>query len=257
MPKRKTNEEFITEATLIHNGKYTYPRCNYEHHLTKITATCGVHGDWQVKPKIHTNKTNPTGCPKCGIAKQTKSRLMTHEQFEVRARLVHGNLFDYPEKYEHGKKPLNIKCCTCGLLLLRSPSHHLSGLLNCPGCKDTMTWGHYSKKWCEANPVEAQQIIKLYWLRFDDHYKIGLTKRSLKKRFRKTKVRPDETMTVWELPAFVAGAMEKLVKSEFRKYQHDYASLVDNGATECFLDVEPKSVISWVNVYLKENYSEY
>lgn len=54
---------FIKEATSIHNGKYTYDSVLIKNVKTKVTITCGIHGDFKQRPSDHLKG---HGCPRCG-----------------------------------------------------------------------------------------------------------------------------------------------------------------------------------------------
>lgn len=60
--KRKTNEEFITQANIIHNFKYDYSLCNYENAHKKVLLICPEHGQFYIKPNFHLLGGK---CPKC------------------------------------------------------------------------------------------------------------------------------------------------------------------------------------------------
>ena len=45
MPKKKTKEEFIKEADIIHNYKYNYSKVNYINNKTKVCIICPEHGE--------------------------------------------------------------------------------------------------------------------------------------------------------------------------------------------------------------------
>lgn len=61
--KRKSVDQFITEATMIHDGKYTYANVNYVNTHTKVRVTCDEHGDFLITPKDHL--TGKQGCRQC------------------------------------------------------------------------------------------------------------------------------------------------------------------------------------------------
>jgi hypothetical protein len=58
---RKTKEEFISEATIIHNNKYKYPGI-YINARTDIQIECPKHGIFLQVPDVHLNG---SGCPTC------------------------------------------------------------------------------------------------------------------------------------------------------------------------------------------------
>ena len=80
-----TNEQFKERATEKHKGKYDYSKAEYINANTKICIICLIHGEfWQVAGK----HLGGYGCPKCG-------RTHTTEEFIIKAKLVHGDKYDY------------------------------------------------------------------------------------------------------------------------------------------------------------------
>lgn len=58
---RKTKEEFVAEAVIVHNGKYSYPGA-YINARTDIIIECPKHGVFPQVPDAHLNG---VGCPTC------------------------------------------------------------------------------------------------------------------------------------------------------------------------------------------------
>ena len=50
MSKRKTTEEFISEAKLVHGNKYDYSKVEYINSSTKVIIVCKDHGEFHQKP---------------------------------------------------------------------------------------------------------------------------------------------------------------------------------------------------------------
>lgn len=67
--KRKTTEQFISEAKKIHND-IIYDKVDYKNEQTKVCLICSVCGNefWQT-PKAHLRG---QGCPKCGLKRNKK-----------------------------------------------------------------------------------------------------------------------------------------------------------------------------------------
>jgi very-short-patch-repair endonuclease len=59
---RITEDEFITQANVIHNDKYTYPIGEYKNKRTKVKIICPIHGEFYQLPKHHLNG---SGCKEC------------------------------------------------------------------------------------------------------------------------------------------------------------------------------------------------
>lgn len=66
--KRKTLSQFVHEANLKHQGKYTYEDAQYFNLLTKTSITCPRHGSFIQSPKAHLSG---QGCPTCADDKRT------------------------------------------------------------------------------------------------------------------------------------------------------------------------------------------
>jgi len=59
---KKTTQEFIDEANVIHNNKYNYSKVTYNNAFSKIQVICTDHGPWKTDPSNHLAG---KGCPKC------------------------------------------------------------------------------------------------------------------------------------------------------------------------------------------------
>jgi len=60
---RKTQEEFLMEASQAHCGLYDYSKVKYINDKTKVIIICKIHGDFLQQPGSHIRQTQ--GCPKC------------------------------------------------------------------------------------------------------------------------------------------------------------------------------------------------
>ena len=63
MSRRKTKEQFIKEAKIIHNNKYDYSLVEYKNSSTKVKIICPIHGIFKQKPSTHLHE---GGCIECG-----------------------------------------------------------------------------------------------------------------------------------------------------------------------------------------------
>ena len=59
----RTSEQFVVEATKIHNNKYQYDLVEYQGSNTPIKIICKEHGEFSQTPKAHLTG---RGCPGCG-----------------------------------------------------------------------------------------------------------------------------------------------------------------------------------------------
>lgn len=130
---KKTTEEFIEEARLVHGDKYDYSRVEYKNSYTKVCIIChekdenGIeHGEFYVIPNNHL--TRKSGCPKCA-----DNTCLTTNRFVERAIKVHGNKYDYSKvEYVNNKTKVYIICPIHGEFK-QIPNDHLQGK-GCPKC---------------------------------------------------------------------------------------------------------------------------
>lgn len=121
MSQKKTKEQFIEEARLIHGDKYDYSKVEYVNNKKPVCIICPEHGEFWQAPHNHIRQKN--GCPFCNH----RSYKYTTEEFIQRAREVHGDKYDYSKVfYERKNKKVCIICPEHGEFW-QSPEKHLSG----------------------------------------------------------------------------------------------------------------------------------
>ena len=132
----KNSSQFITKAKLVHGDKYDYSKVNYTNSKTKVCIICPEHGEfWQ----IATEHLQGHGCPYCyGNAKTTT------EEFITKAKLVHGDKYDYSKvKYKNNREKIIIICPIHGTFI-QSPKNHLNGQ-GCPICGKVIRYKNVKK----------------------------------------------------------------------------------------------------------------
>ncbi len=132
--KRFTKKDFVQKAFNIHSDKYGYDNFIYKDSQTKGYVTCLVnkdHGDFSITPNNHIRG---RGCPKCKFQNQIKRQQLTLEEFIRRARIIHGDKYDYSKVvYVNMYTKVIITCKEHGDFLQR-PNEHLRGY-GCGKCK--------------------------------------------------------------------------------------------------------------------------
>jgi len=131
MSKKLTTEEFIEKAKKVHGEKYSYDKVKYHSSQSKIEIICHQHGVFEQTPNNHLNG---KGCLRCGAENISTIRRSNSEDFIAKARLKHGDKFDYSfVSYSRNKDKVKIICKKHGVFE-QSPNDHLSGC-GCPACK--------------------------------------------------------------------------------------------------------------------------
>ena len=120
----KSTEHFINKAKLIHGDKYDYSNTIYVNNRSVVYVICPEHGEFKQKANSHTNG---QGCAKCA------GQYMNTEYFIQKAKLVHGDKYDYSKvEYKFTDKEVCIGCVNHGEFF-QTPNNHLTGY-GCPKC---------------------------------------------------------------------------------------------------------------------------
>ena len=131
---RTNSEDYITKARLLHGDKYNYDNINYKQSFVKINIVCPAHGLFKQRPVDHLT----SGCNKCAADARSKKFLKNTEWFVKKAKVVHGERFDYSKSnYTGYDGNINIICKTHGLFTT-TVRLHLKGV-NCIKC----TWDSF------------------------------------------------------------------------------------------------------------------
>lgn len=124
------SDEFIKRSRKIHNGKYDYSKVNYEKYDKPVCIICPEHGEFWQTPSHHLNG---CGCPKCNGGYKSNTL-----EFIEKAKLVHGDKYDYSEtRYCGNKIPVKIICPDHGEFW-QTPDKHLIGH-GCQMCGSTIS----------------------------------------------------------------------------------------------------------------------
>ena len=131
MPKKLTQEQFISEATVTHGGKYDYSRVEYKNSTSKVEIGCPTHG-WFLQ--IAGDHRRGIGCSRCADELHSK-RTYDAAKAEIlkRFELVHGNLYDYSDFIYGGANTDSTIICKIHGPFQQKPVNHVSGK-GCPKC---------------------------------------------------------------------------------------------------------------------------
>jgi len=128
--QRKTKEQFIDAAKIIHGDRYEYSKVNYIAAIEKVVILCKHHGPFEQTPNSHLSK--ESGCVKCaGIYKSNT------EEFITKAIKIHGDRYDYSNvNYTTVIENIIILCKDHGAFK-QTPNNHLNGQ-GCSKCGHNM-----------------------------------------------------------------------------------------------------------------------
>lgn len=120
--------DFVASARLVHGDKFSYHESDYSGMKKKARITCGKHGDFWQEAYDHVNG---RGCRLCSYEVKSKSNSMGTDAFIRRAKLVHGEKYDYSRvEYKNSSLKVVIGCPEHGFFEQIAKSH-IDGF----GCK--------------------------------------------------------------------------------------------------------------------------
>jgi hypothetical protein len=120
----KNKSDFELKANIVHCYKYNYSLFEYINSRSKSIIICPIHGKFSQAPNNHLNG---NGCPKCAEINRRVSKSSTTEIFIEKAKIIHGNRYDYTKTiYVHTDKNVLIICKEHGEFW-QIPYNHLSG----------------------------------------------------------------------------------------------------------------------------------
>ena len=209
---KRTTQEFIDHAKEIHGERYDYSRVEYKNNREPVEIICQVHGVFRQTPTSHLQGSS---CPKCA------NNIRTTTQYIEDAKKIHGDKYDYSKTvFEDSREKVIIICPEHGEFL-QTASDHLEG----KGCPE-----------CGAHGFVTTQPATLYYLSVNNNeaYKIGITNRSVDKRFYGEDKQKIRLIAKWEFENGAdALAKETRIKREFAHVKYD-GELLKDGNTELF-----------------------
>ncbi|MCK9369612.1 hypothetical protein M0R04_06865 [Candidatus Dojkabacteria bacterium] len=155
-----TTEEFIENAKVVHGNKYDYSLVKYKKCTEEVDIICKMHGQFR---QIPSNHLSGCGCQKCGGV-----HIPSTAEFISRAKLIHGNIYDYSLVY-YTKATTKIKIiCSKHGVFKQTPSIHLRG----GGCKKCV--GNQSSSACISWLTHLVETEGIYIQHYDNigEYKI-------------------------------------------------------------------------------------
>lgn len=217
--RRKSIEIFIQEAKQKHGEYIDYSKVTYKNTKTDVILICPTHGEFKQQPSVHLSSKFP--CPKCGKIDSGLRRRIGTERFIGKANQLHNNAYTYENVvYINTDKKVSITCPLHGNFE-QTPSNHIRGN-GCPIC------GQSGFK--ENKPA----ILYYVSVNNGEAYKIGITNRTIKERFRKDYHKIKVLGYVTFLSGKDARIHETHILRKFIEYKYDGINLLHNGNTELF-----------------------
>lgn len=134
MSHRKSTEEFIKEANIIHNQKYDYSKTEYIRAHSKVCIICPMHGEFWQTPHEHLNG---QGCSKC-----SGKYIWTTKEWIQEAAKRNKYFYNYGKTHYINKNTKVIVTCPIHGDFNIIPYDHLCG----HGCQKCVGKYHYTNE---------------------------------------------------------------------------------------------------------------
>ena len=230
---KKDNKYFVDKANIVHKGFYDYSLSKYDGSESVVSVICQKHGVFNQVASVHLAG---HGCKGCANDATSLSTAKDIDHFLLRAKVVHGNTYDYSESvYKGFKKKIKIKCRDHGFFY-QDISNHLAG----KGCPECGIAGFSRSGYNELCNRRHSGNSNLYLIRcFNENesfYKIGITVYdNLKRRFTNSKSMPYkyEILLMFKHNSDYIWQIEKKLHMLCRDNSYTPKTKFD-GYTECF-----------------------
>lgn len=198
-----------------HNNTYDYSKFIYLNNSTPSIIICSKHGEFEMQANNHLNGQK---CPLCGRGKKR-----TTDDIIILMEEAHGDKYDYSKFLYNGCRKKSTIICKEHGIFEQTPFNHMQGQ-GCPKCGDE------NAKLKKANKIYqnfgdsiisaySNQKTILYYVKINkEYYKIGLTKKSIDKRFKNDNICVD-VIDFWEFDdGMLAYNIEQSVLYETRTH---------------------------------------
>ena len=160
--EKLTKDNFIKRARFIHGDKYDYSQVEVHGVDSKVTIICPIHGPFEQTPYKHIQRQQ--GCPVCGNLQKGISQRLPLDVFIERARLVHGDKYDYSKVKYTGIDDKVLIICPIHGEFWQTPYVHTAVGCGCPNCKNSKLENTIYEMLTEANIKFEYRKRSLEWL---------------------------------------------------------------------------------------------
>ena len=148
MSKRKTTEQFVQEAQLVHGNRYDYSMTSYIDAHSKVSIVCNIHGEFKQEAVEHLRG---HGCPKC--KSQSKKKRMKGDYInDFSGTIMKGD----------GKKMIPSYTQWRAMITRCENEKYQEKYPTYKGCKICKEWHRFSifKEWFDRHYVDGWQLDK-------------------------------------------------------------------------------------------------
>jgi len=126
-----TQQEFLEIIKSKNIPNVSFEKTQYTGKRNSVIVTCNIHGDYETTAEV---LLKGCGCKKCASDKLSIDRTITTEEFIRRAKLTHGDLYDYHlVKYTGAFDKVDIICKKHDIIFSQTANSHINRS-GCPIC---------------------------------------------------------------------------------------------------------------------------
>lgn len=123
-----STEEFVAKSNVVHNYKFDYSKTVYTGANNSVVIICPIHGEFIQRAQGHLVGKS---CARC-----INVMNLGTEEYIRRAKIVHGDTFDYSEvKYINSNIKVKIICKIHGPFYIVPHAHSGKRMCGCPYCR--------------------------------------------------------------------------------------------------------------------------
>ena len=132
---------FVVEASKVHKELYQYNESQFKNEDPLFVTIGCLRCQRSFKQRISAHLRREQGCPWCA-----KRSSYDHDEFVRRARLVHGEAYEYISTYVDSRTKVQARCLSCDEIWSVQPHNHVDKRSGCPKC--------YKKRYVSRSETE-------------------------------------------------------------------------------------------------------
>ena len=230
-------EEVIQELNIIHNFKYSYRGLKETLMAKKVKIICPIHGEFEQFLSSHFQG---KGCKLCANTLNQEKRKKGKELFTIESQKQHNFKYDYSlVEYKNNSTKVKIICPIHGIFE-QTPKEHVKSKIGCKKCFHEFYCSFSKEKWiarCNKNykGLAIFYIIKCF-NEDEEFYKIGITSKSVKQRYKGIKNMPYNYEIIHEYTdqAELIYDLEKFFHKHLKKFKYNPLISFGGSSQECF-----------------------
>lgn len=237
--KRLTTDIFISRAIKVHGSAFDYSLTNYVRSIDKVTLRCIKHD--RTFDQYPLNHLKGHGCTLCADETTANKLSKPYSQFLAEAALLHGGRYEYRKgDYKNAHSKVGVFCNLHGWFK-QSATLHLTG----QGCRqcgyDLSGYNRTSfEGLCKKNNNGNGLMYVIHCKEHgESFYKIGITSRTVKKRFISKGHLPYSFTELYVIEGEAAYIYDLENKIHALLKDHHYSPKIDfkGSVYECFTQI--------------------